>query len=207
MIQSMQTVPEMRARFPRISASPAIGQRPAVAVGIANRNAGDQGLLRGRVSARIADAGAGLHPLEHRHPALQVHDRPQIHPAREIGGRERAVQGNAGADHVAERKVEAEGGCAVGDVHVPRREAFVPRLRHHPGKRFSLPGGEAAAIVVEFIRRGEVGDDALQLDVLHPFQFGKKRKRILTTYAEPSHPGIDLHVDLRLAEQSFPPHN
>ena len=178
-----------------------IGQGPGIAVGIADRYAGDQRPVAGGESAGVADGGAGLDPFQHGDAALQPHDRPQIDLSLEVGRRQRSVQGNARPDQIAVGTIAEQHAGAVVDMDITGGKSGRARCGDHLSKPFGLEAGEAASPFIEFVSAGEMGNDTLQRQVGQRAQFIQEGGGVGIRDPQTPHAGVDLEMDLCLAEQ------
>src|SRR6185369_10673655 len=74
-----------RGSHPPDKSLPAIREGTPVPVRIADRNTGNQGLFTRYIASCVADTRSRLYRFDHGDPALERHDRYQVHLPGKIG--------------------------------------------------------------------------------------------------------------------------
>ena len=169
----------------------AVGELPAVAVGVTDRYCSDNAGAQGAITVSVGDAGAGRDALEQGDARTETHDRPKVELSGKVVRRGRAVQGDAGADNITLGDVTGEDSGAVAKMDLVRGKTGRPNLTKDGAKQVNLCSGEGMGRIVgqsemrqhtvkaEMGQSGELGEDCGELG-------GEK--------SDAPHAGIDLEV-------------
>ena len=176
-----------------------VGKAPEKAVGVPDGQHAHPGLSRGVERPAIADVRIRVKDLNGGNAGFQGHHRPQAQPGRVSP---HAVQGDAGTHHVqihlrVTGQRAAVGAMADGKAPPPSLQSF----QNVPEYLKLLPGIGLAGLIV-LVRRGEMGKNALRLQVgqvTGPGNGFHAAVKVAVPHQEPqaAHAGIHLDVDLQ----------
>ena len=172
---------------------PLIGERPAEAVAVADRNRGDPGRPPGDERPAVADAVTFGELLDEDHPRLEAHDGAEggLAACRRRGVD--AVGDNPRPHHVQVAIRVVQDGAAVGDVADRDSDAAGLQLIQ------KLPKGPPLEVVIagEDLAFGEVGEDPFQDEVREGGELPNGSAGLGLDCPAPAHARIDFDVERR----------
>ena len=176
------------------------GQQAAQAVGIADGQDGDAGIMRRSVKPSVADIRPGRDSAHLRDHGMQRHHGPQADRALQLLRRRVAVGDDAGAHHV-ERELRVQdrraGVAAVADL---RLDSGPLHGAEHVHEALVLQSCKRNVFLCPAVGDAEVHENALNVQMRQRrdlLQFVQRSVVVIGKEADARHAGIKLEMDIQ----------